>query len=263
MAANMEIEDHWEAGFVQEVLDGTIYKPSGVCPHQCWSETGILHPGIRGMIGWAPRALENAAALSPMFPIMWDRAAVRNLRVGGSALRMSFIRMPREIVYRLFLTQGRPVTVDFAPGIPAGMSIVHAFVNGKEIKCPSSRRRGLLAEAVRVLVRDSTEIRFECSGGVGVVPLVAHPVPGDSSAGFRFIGGSLAGLEYGIDVEGKSGTAGTIRVVALDQDLLSVSGGTLLPEQPGGGRDIHIPFGFSPSGRVLNHIVITLSEPRR
>ena len=167
------------------------------------------------------------------------------------------------MVYRLFLTQGRPMSVDFAPEIPDGMSIVKAAVDGREFHCPVSRRRGLLAVPVCVVVRDSTEIRFEYAGGVGIVPPVTHPEPGDSSAAFRFMGASLDGRDYRIDVEGTGGTTGTIRLLALDQRILSVAGGSFHGEDQAGVQEISIAFGPSPAGRVSGHVVVTLGESPR
>ncbi|MCX6138048.1 MAG: GH116 family glycosyl hydrolase [Ignavibacteriales bacterium] len=34
---NIFIKKHWALGFVQEVMSGAVYRPSGICPHQCWS----------------------------------------------------------------------------------------------------------------------------------------------------------------------------------------------------------------------------------
>jgi hypothetical protein len=263
MAENMELEKHWASGYVEEVLNGSVYKPGGVCPHQCWSETNILHPGIHGMIGWSPRAPENRAGLSPRFPINWDHAAVRNLRVGASALDLTFLRSNHTMKYKIFLTQGRPVAVDFAPEIPEGMDVIVVAVNGKGVNVPVARSRGLLAQPLHILVRDSAEVRVTYSGGVGVIPLAPEPQPGDSSRGFRFTGASLKGLDYGIDVEGRSGTTEEIRVIALDQKVVSVSGGTVVKLGEGGEVVIGVPFDLSPRRWASKRVVVHLQEAQR
>jgi hypothetical protein len=263
---NMEIEKHWSAPFVQEVLNGSVYRPAGVCPHQCWSGTNILHPGIHGMIGWRPRATENSATLAPRFPINWGKVGVRNLRVGGSALDLSFQRAFHSLKYRLVLTKGRPVTVDFTPEIPEGMQIIVVAVNGKGVNAPVSLRRGVLAHPVRVLVRDTAEIRLTYSGGVGVIPFAQGRAPGDSSRGFRFIGASLSGTDYAIDVEGRSGTTAKIPVVALDQKIRSVSDGTLLnagEEAREGEASIGVSFPPSERRWSTKHVVVHLQEVQR
>ena len=57
---NMVIKNYWAAGFVEEVMSGAVYRPAGVCPHQCWSETNIAHPAISGMLGWRPDAMQHS-----------------------------------------------------------------------------------------------------------------------------------------------------------------------------------------------------------
>jgi hypothetical protein len=260
MADNMGIAHDWAAGFVQEVLNGSVYRPSGVCPHQCWSETNILHPGIHGMIGWSPRGTESSATLAPRYPINWNRAGVRNLRVAGSTLDVYFVREDHALIYRLFLTKGRHVTVDFTPEIPEGMEIKHVAVNGRGVAAPAGLKRGLIAHPVRVVLRDSAEIRLTYSGGVGIIPIASHPVPGDSSGGFRFIGASLDGPDYGIDVEGRSGTTETIRMVALDQKVLSVSGGSVVREYPDGEVQIGVQFPPSSHRWGTRHVVVHLQD---
>ncbi len=263
---NMQIERHWAHPYVQEVLNGSVYRPAGVCPHQCWSETNILHPGIHGLIGWSPRATEYSATLAPRFPIDWDHAAVRNLRVGGSTLDMTFAREEHSLKYRLALTKGRPVNVDFAPEIPEGMSVVVVAVNGRGVNVPVSLKRGILADPVRVVVRDSVEIRLTYAGGVGVIPFAQAPEPGDSSRGFRFLGASLDGTDYAVDVEGRSGAAEKFSIIALDQSVLSVSDGTLMhPGEETRKGEAEIGVTFPPSERrwSTKHVVVHLQDVQR
>ncbi|HTY58660.1 MAG TPA: GH116 family glycosyl hydrolase [Bacteroidota bacterium] len=263
MTENMEIENHWAAGFVQEVLNGSVYRPAGVCPHQCWSETNFLHPGIHGMIGWSPRATQSGAALVPRFPINWSHADVRNLRVGGSTLDMSFEHAEHSLRYRLTLTKGRPVKVDFTPEIPEGMEIIVVSVNGKGVNVPVSLRRGVLADPLRLVVRDSVEIRLTYSGGVGVIPLTPGPAPGDSSKGFRFLGASLHGLDYTIDLEGRSGSREELGMIAFDQKVVSVTGGTVIREGPSGELVLGIPFDSADTRWVTKQVVVHLQEVQR
>jgi hypothetical protein len=263
MTENMEIENHWAAGFVQEVLNGSVYRPAGVCPHQCWSETNFLHPGIHGMIGWSPRATESSAALAPRFPINWSHAEVRNLRVGGSTLDMTFQHADHSLRYRFLLRKGRPVTVDFTPEIPEGMNIIVVAVNGKGVNVPVTLRRRLLADALRLIVRDSADVRLTYSGGVGVIPVTPAPAPGDSSKGFRFLGASLQGLDYTIDVEGRSGSKEELGIIAFDQKVVSVTGGRVIRESPGGEIVLGIPFDPSSGRWVTKHVVVHLQEVQR
>jgi glycogen debranching enzyme len=65
---NLNIYKNWGKGFVEEVMNGATYEPSGVCPHQCWSETMVLQPAIEGMLGLIVNDGEKKIVLSPAFP---------------------------------------------------------------------------------------------------------------------------------------------------------------------------------------------------
>ncbi|HTR99847.1 MAG TPA: GH116 family glycosyl hydrolase, partial [Bacteroidota bacterium] len=188
MSETMDVETHWAAGFVQEVLDGAVYAPSGVCSHQCWSETAILHPGACGMIGWKPDATTMTAALAPRFPVVWDRVRVRNLGMGGSTVDLAFDRNAGSASYWLRLTSGAPVTIVLRPDVLPGTTVTEIALNGKPLARTAEAVRGLLTGPVRVTLHDSAVVTIAGRGGVGVVPPVPAPVPGDSSGDFRFLG---------------------------------------------------------------------------
>ncbi|MCX8010868.1 MAG: GH116 family glycosyl hydrolase, partial [Ignavibacteria bacterium] len=75
---NLLTYKNWAKGFVPEVLHGAEYRMSGVCPHQCWSQTMVLQPIIEGMLGLKINAFENSISLQPAFPINWDFVKVDN-----------------------------------------------------------------------------------------------------------------------------------------------------------------------------------------
>ncbi|MBP1679566.1 MAG: hypothetical protein H6Q29_1477, partial [Bacteroidetes bacterium] len=106
----MRNKNLWSLGFVQEVMHGSVNRPQGVCPHQCWSETNIIHPVVEGMIGWKPNAPDNVATLSPRFPADWDSVTVSNLAAGTSRVQVRMRRAPGSTVYDLELTAGPALT---------------------------------------------------------------------------------------------------------------------------------------------------------
>ena len=101
-----------------------------MCPHQCWSETGALHPILAGLIGFHPDAPRQRLRLEPRLPLLWDTFRVDNLRMGSSRLHLDVQRGPSRTTYRLTLAEGPAVEVAFAPEIPHGMEIVQLLVNG-------------------------------------------------------------------------------------------------------------------------------------
>lgn len=222
---NLYIKNHWAHGFVEEVMNGAVYKPSGVCPHQCWSETNILHPAITGMIGWKPNAPEKSAMLSPRFPIHWDSVTIRNLRVGKSVLQLTMKREKNRSRYQFLLVQGSAVTINFSPEIPDGMIIKQAKVNGRDVSVPSDRALGLLARPISFTVSKQTEVELNHNRGIGMIPVMPKPQPSDSSIGLRIIKATLQGSTYALEVEGRGGATGVFELMMFDQELKSVEGG--------------------------------------
>lgn len=242
---NLAIKNHWGLGYVEEVMNGEVYKPSGVCSHQCWSETNILHPAITGMIGWKPNAVEQSAVLKPRFPLSWDTISVANLRSGKSLLQLSMKREINKTVYFIKLIEGPEIKILFAPEIPEGMKINKTLIDKKEKAINDSTFRGLLAIPLQIQLKNSVEIVFEHTGGIGMYPVVPHPQPGDSSQGFRIISTSLSGKQYTFTVEGKAGSEGNFILTAFDQKVVSVTNAEFETTPKQGIINLHVKFDAS------------------
>jgi hypothetical protein len=249
---NMYIKNHWALGFVEEVMNGAVYKPSGVCPHQCWSETNILHPAINGMIGWKPDAPSHSAGLRPRFPIHWDSVEVRNLRVGTASIDVAMERDSGKTVWR-FSTgaterSGGPLRLSFAPELPDGMRISKILFEGKELPVPTGSMRGLIDPPVRIEIpADAGGARVntlvvEHTGGIGVVPAMPRPEPGDSSTGHRIISEEMRDGAYEIKVEGRAGTSAEIEVRTFDRGIGRVENTAIIGEGKKGRYRLRVEF---------------------
>jgi len=203
---NMSIKNHWSLGYVEEVMHGAIYQPSGVCPHQCWSETNILHPLLNGMIGWRPDAVAGRARLTPQLPLHWDTIAVKHLRMGDARISMSMMRSIARTEYWLKLEEGSPIMIDLVPSIPLGMKVTRILIGGKVVQHPCDVRSGLLETPIAVKLSNEIRIVLEHEGGLGLCPVVLRPSPGDSSQGYRIISETMSDGRYLAVVEGKRRT---------------------------------------------------------
>ena len=239
---NIYIKKHWALGFVQEVMSGSVYKSSGICPHQCWSETNVLHPAITGMIGWKPDAPNAVAVLRPRFPLSWDTVAVSNLRIGKSLLRFEQRRSLQSTVYLIEVISGPAVTVKFQPELPEGMTITQATVDGKSKNVSSVTNRGVLAEPMIVRVASKSAIVFKHTGGVGMVPIMPTPVPGDSAIGPRIISAQLEGKKYTVLVEGKCGTESDYEIRFFDQPIPRLEGAVVETSRRAGTIVVRVRF---------------------
>ncbi len=239
---NLLIKNYWALGYVEEVMNDEEYKPSGVCYHQCWSETSILHPGIHGMIGWKPDALANTATLSPKFPINWDAFTIRNLRMGKSVLQLYMNRSKRRTNFRFKLVKGRSVKLSFAPKMPMGLKIRSARLDGEELNIQSHLARGVLQDTVKFHVIDNHELIFEHEKGIGVIPFIPRPKPGEGSSGYKVIRDSLINNEYSILFEGRSNTQNNFQVRLFDQMIDKIEGAELLSLQKNGVLNLKVEF---------------------
>ena len=257
---NLMIKNHWALGYVEEVMNGLVYQPSGVCPHQCWSETNVIHPAITGMIGWKPHALQNRVELEPRFPLHWDNVTVNNLGIGNSRLKLEMKRFQRKTAYVLSLQQGRSVTVNLFPEIPDGMIIEKIYVNDQPVTLSTERYRGLLKHPIVFKLNSKTTVILKHKNGVGMIPVMPRPEPGDVSKGYRIIDARLKGKTYIVDLEGKSGTEGKFAVRVFDQRVKKIKGGKTVSTSKNGIVNFSVPFPESKKKFVKKQIVVFLTE---
>lgn len=257
---NLYIKNHWALGFVEEVMHGAIYRPSGVCPHQCWSETNILHPAIAGMIGWKPNAPEHAATLKPRFPLHWDSVTVTNLRVGESLLQLRMRRSINRTAYSLTLQKGPMVHVTFAPELPAGTDVTKVTVGGAGAVKAVPGKRGLLTLPSPVAVSQHIDVVIEHSGGFGLEPTVPRPSPDDSSGALRIVSISSHPEGYVAVVEGKPGSETFLRMHLFDRSVEQIQGGDARPAEEEGEWDLHLKFRAS-SAPFVSHEIIVKTRP--
>ena len=256
---NLYIKNNWAAGFVQEVMNGTTYQPSGVCPHQCWSETNILHPGIEGMIGWRPNACYHMAFLKPRFPLHWDHTAVHNLRVGNSIIDMDMERSTTETRYSLTLLSGAPIKIHLEPDIVEGMTILKMECS-KEAIAEGEGAPGCPPGCVIIQLTRRAVVMYHHTGGVGMIPVMPKPKPEDTSLGYRIISTHLNGTTYQIELEGKSGTEGTYEMNIFDNSLGPVTGATADEPTKKGLVRLHVPFDNSDKEFTNKTVIVEITQ---
>ena len=202
---------HWSPGSIEETLNGDVYKPNGVCSHQCWSETMVLQPAIEGMLGLKPDALNNTLGLSPYFPWDWKYASVKNIRMKDALVNLDMKRDVKNTFYTL--NANREVKIKLSPVLPLQTKVGKVRVNGKLIQpkievMPQGTRLSLEFTAKA----GENRVEIETSGGMGILPLMAFPEPGDRSDGLQVISETARGKKLQAIVSGLPGRNGRIRV---------------------------------------------------
>ena len=102
-------------GRVPEVLRGNAYRSGGITAFQCWSETGVTGPAIRGMLGWRCNSLDGTVTLEPQLPESWDSLRVRGLPVGKDRIGFDMTRTESEVSFT-FTCSGAPKQLCFIYG---------------------------------------------------------------------------------------------------------------------------------------------------
>jgi glycogen debranching enzyme len=204
----MLIKTHWALGFVQEVMNGAVYRPSGVCFHQCWSETNILHPIFEGLIGWKPDAVSASASFSPRFPADWDSVTIHQLRVGKTVVNVKMVRASSTTSFTLDRGSGPACTVTVRPEILPGMQVDRVLVSNSPETQNNDEATGQLRRGVAVKVEDSVTLTIEHHGGLAMLPLVPRPAPGDSTQWPRLLGSDWKDSTLVVEVQGRPGITG-------------------------------------------------------
>lgn len=224
---NLNVYKNWGKGFVEEVLNGEQYLPSGVCPHQCWSETMVLQPVLEGMLGLQADALNNKLKLYPRLPADWNFIKVDNIRMGDHLLNFRMTRTGDKIVYYFKHSGSGAVNLEFRPYFPMGTKISKVMADGNIIEViPGSDRQENYIN-IDLKIEKNVQVEIYYTGGICVIPVITDPKPGAYSEGFRILSAELKGSEYNILVQGKIQHTEILRVYACGRNIDSVDGGTI------------------------------------
>ena len=203
----------WSQGFVPEVLHGTEYKPFGVCAHQCWSETMVLEPAIEGMLGLQPDATENLLTLCPRFPRDWDTVSVQNIRMDNRLISMTFSQTNEKSTWIFHKSGGKnDMQLRLNLAFPPGTRIQRVRVNGREAETELQDSR----LGMNLVLKEDTKVEIFRNGGICTLPETREVKPGSASAGCRILSEKLLGKEFLVQVDGKSGSEGRIRIFCTD-----------------------------------------------
>jgi glycogen debranching enzyme len=200
---NLLVYKNWSLGYVEEVLNGAEYLPSGVCPHQCWSQTMVLQPIYEGMLGLNPSTQENKLSLSLRFPFDWDFVNVENIKIGHYVLNFEFKRQAAHSIYNFVYNGDKALLIDFNPSFPPGTVVQKVLIDGQEVPFDLSNERQSLVLKIKVEISSKSKVEVYHNSGISVLPTIVHPIVGESSKGFRILSSRLSGKEYVIEVQGR------------------------------------------------------------
>lgn len=201
---SLQVYQHWAPGSIEETLNGEIFKPNGVCSHQCWSETMVVQPAIEGMLGLSPDAVGNRVRLSPVFPWHWDRVAIKNIRVGDQKLNVLMTRKNAETTYEM--ESNGVLDLSFSPAFPLLTQIEELSWN--EAVLPYKIRNE--ADGIRVDVQvpvsaGKGQLRVKTLGGIGALPVITPASLNQRSKGLKILKEKANANSLELTAEGRPG----------------------------------------------------------
>lgn len=224
---NLNIYKKWGKGFVEEVMNGASCEPSGVCPHQCWSETMVLQPAIEGLLGLRIDAGENKIMLAPHYPAGWDSATVVNIRAGKVTIDFCMKKTGQSIFYTFTPHNTNGISIVFSPTFPSGTKFLQVVRDGNETPFTSFNDQKNVSLMTTFKLNEPSTFQVDYDKGIEVLPAITDPVPGSTPEGLRIISTRLAASKYFITVEGKSKTSGNIDVYIHNQEVDKIENGIL------------------------------------
>lgn len=240
LLSTTSLADHFAGGCIEEVLHGDNFKPTGVCPHQAWSESMVLQPFFEGMLGLDVDALSRSVRLRPFLPPGWKRLEVSGISMGTSTLGFSVKQSADETVYKFtcktakrYAKSKKSLSLILQPLLPLGTRIKETLVDHRRI-----RERGTITHydstpSYKLRLSGSLEVRIRHQLGIGLVVQPPHLVREQSSKGIRIIEERWKGQTYELDVEGRRGREYLIDLYDPSGSMKAIEGGVALARSDG------------------------------
>ncbi len=197
---NANLTKAQDLGAVTELLSGDFFVPFGrSTSHQLWSSAMVITPVLRGMFGISVDAQTKTITVNPKLPAGWEKAWVRNVRVGGETVDL-FFGLAMDGKRTVEIQSGGPTDIKLASSMP------RAVKNGDRIEIP----------------RPPVEIEL----------ISEPPLPGSRTHSARVLNESLGDRRLTMTLEGLAGSDVRLGYFVQDrQAKLSVSGAQLDAER--------------------------------
>ena len=240
---------HWSAGSIEETLNGDVFIPNGVCSHQCWSETMVLQPAIEGMLGLKPDALKSRLELSPYFPWNWAFSSVRNIRMNDALVHLDMKRSKGLTTYAL--TSNKAIDIALNPVFPINTFVKSVKINGKKVQASKIvKPGGLLLKLSFLSIQGENLVEVETDGGIGILPIISFPQPGDTSKGIQVISETVLGKKYMAEVSGRPSM--TYEIPLYNKEVIKKITGAKLIKKDGDITTLEIKMDSPANQRYVN-----------
>jgi len=210
MMANLLNYKTFSLGRAPEVINGLIFKPSGVTLHQCWSETMAIQPVIEGMLGISSDALNHSLTLAPKIPIEWNTCKVNNIRVGNNNIDFSMSKSDGKVSY--LFTSKEPVRIQFQPSFLCGTKIKKIKINGENATINSETEKESVTIGTTFTTDQQTIVEITYTEGVAALPSISYPTFEKLSSGFRILEQTLKDGVFEVQLQGRPGNSYSLKL---------------------------------------------------
>lgn len=241
LRANAMLALDGSPGHVTEVLSGDDYQPlSTSSPHQIWSAAMVISPMLRGMLGLERDAAGKTLTFIPHVPANWTDFKIDNVRVGNSAITLSYHKVPGEITLEITRT-GDECTFDFEPAMAGPAMEVRAEINGRQT--PVDYLFDPEHHHLRVkfaLQEGKNVVRLHVKNDFGLAYDFRLPGLGGKSSDLRVL--TQTGDQYSMMLMLSGRAGGTYDLEVWNPGIIESVAGADLVKQPDGAAKLRVHF---------------------
>lgn len=197
---NLLVYKNWQLGGIEEVLNGDEYKPSGVCPQQCWSQTMVIQPIIEGLLGLSVDAINKLVFIEPQIPEDWNFFEVKNIKVGNKKINIAFRKENDKINFYFYSNSNDKIKL---------------FINYKN-------------QFQEISMKKISSINFPNENNPKVLPHYVLPLPNDSSKSFRILDEKFLNNIYEIEVQGLQNRTDTLKIISLNKKIDKIENASII-----------------------------------
>ncbi len=184
-------------GGVPELMNGDRYLPGEFAvPHQLFSSDAVVLPAVRGLLGLeahGPSAAPDAAlqlTFAPNLPADWPFLRFQRYAMGDGHLSGEVLQQRSQAILRVAYDGNTAISIRLAPSIPAAALVKSVQLDGQPVKFSIHDFGGFVrVETAPLPLRASQHptLVVEYDGGIGIVPPVPHPEPGERTSSLKIL----------------------------------------------------------------------------
>jgi len=260
LQANAQLALDGSLGHVTEVLSGDNFVGlSTSSPHQIWSSAMVVSPLLRGLMGLEVSAPARQVTFAPHVPVGWKQFAVENVRVGETALDLSYEQSAEQILLRVRRSSGGPATVIFSPAVSPITEVASVEINNRpakfELVATTDDRHVYTRAAVS---SGETVVRIKLRDSFGLENPVTLPGLGERSRSLKITAETWNANRLTLQLSGIAGRSYELPLYGSAK-IVSADGATI--EETTEGRRLRVQFPAATEGSYGKKTVIIQFAP--